>query len=187
MKKISIITLLLILVLSAQVMAVETYGSITYNTYNLDDINDDAKRANVKEVDSGVGFNLGLKQRFSNTIKLGIQGDFLAAKWDSNDNYQAKTIGVLATVDYRLPKSWWGYDWDALGAAGMYFTTTNSDKVDNDDSDFGYKLGLKATNQVTSYSKYVSFINYRVSDVKVKDTTVDFSGFEIGVSYVRKF
>lgn len=188
MRKILILTFVLVLILSVDISAKkwEFFGGLSYNSYNLDDINDDAKTARVDEEESGFSINGGIKRKFTENIKLGIEGEYLFVEWDSNDNFKANSKGLLGSVTYILPvKSKWNFS--LYGAAGIYFTSLESNDHEDDDSDMGYKAGLHISSNVSEDIISTCVINYRHSNVKVEDIDVDFSGFEVGFTVAKKF
>jgi len=166
------------------------YGGISYNTYNLDKLNEYVEPYNVEEITSGVAFYLGARHWFAEDefledAALGFEFERMSISYDDID-ISASNMGFLLTGAYRPPELTENMPLDVriVGGGGFYRGSLSEFIVD-DDSFWGpgFKVGLEADYSVTDDIKLGGRAGYRYSNPH-SEGDLDFSGFELAVQAV---
>lgn len=186
LKKTLLLTLSFVVMMSIGAFANGIYGGISYNTYDLGDINDAATSVGVSEEDSGIGFYLGYERQIDNKTFTRFEFEHLGVEWDSVDNFKATSNGFMSVIGYNIAKGI-NSKINLLGGLGFYNSELESYGYSESDIGFGFKLGIESEYNLSDNTAFVSRINYRNNNVDVEGVDVDFSGLELAIGMNFKF
>jgi len=171
---------------------VKPYLGISYNTYNLGEINNLANHYGSQEIKGGIGIQLGADYKFSELgKKAGLEFDFMSVDY-KNIALKASNFGLLVKGSYQLSAIQSDLNMSLIGSefakkfwlssgVGIYRSNVTDDEGDIDYKPFigpGFKLGLKGAHSVSDNFKLGGQINYRYSNVH-SERDFNFNGLEV--------
>ena len=185
MKKWYIITILLFCVFlnfySVRAAEINMRTGITYNTYQLNQLNEFAQERGGSPVNSGKGINFGVETEIYRNVYAGVTTEYMSVYYndlETNEDIKASNLGLMLNGAYSLN------DYLRFNAAVVQYIV-NVNYFDNDDTAYspGAKLGLEGNMDINNRIDIGLGSSYRFAEVG----DYDFSGMEINLLVNIKF
>jgi hypothetical protein len=168
---------------------VEPYFGVSFNSFDLKDVNEIATNYGSKELNYGNGYYGGLVFQFNERVTIGGELDYLESNWKTLiGDVHTNSLGVLGIVKYDIEADF--MDLNLVWGLGCYMSEIETGIKYFDtgkETSIGFKGGLESEILLTSKSFLHIRGLYRNNKANFKNMDLDYSGFEFGTGITINF